>query len=94
MPLQSVRTLSGARSRPEPISEPKPVSTLGREVTDRTRLRDQRRRNDDDRRSGRGGTGTFGISDRREVVGGYFDAGRALHGYVIKLETRPSQTRP
>src|SRR6266849_1354242 len=40
------------------------------------------------------GTGTFGINGRREVVGGYFDAGGALHGYVMQLETRASQARP
>lgn len=40
------------------------------------------------------GTGTFGINSRREVVGGYYDGGGALHGYVMQLETRASQTRP
>jgi hypothetical protein len=39
-------------------------------------------------------TGTFGINNRREVVGGYYDAGGALHGYVMQLETRPSQIGP
>jgi hypothetical protein len=34
------------------------------------------------------GTGTFGIYGRREVVGGYFDAGGALHGYVMQLKRR------
>jgi uncharacterized membrane protein len=33
------------------------------------------------------GTGTFGINGRREVVGGYYDARGALHGYVMQLET-------
>jgi uncharacterized membrane protein len=40
------------------------------------------------------GTGTFGINGRREVVGGYYDAGGALHGYVLQLETRASETTP
>jgi uncharacterized membrane protein len=33
------------------------------------------------------GTGAFGINAGREVVGGYYDAGGALHGYVMRLET-------
>ena len=34
------------------------------------------------------GTGGFGINARREVVGGYYDAGSVLHGYVMRLENR------
>jgi uncharacterized membrane protein len=37
------------------------------------------------------GTGAFGINGRREVVGGYYDAGNALHGYVMQLERRAGQ---
>ena len=40
---------------------------------------------------GAAGNGTFGINNRREVVGGYFDAGGVLHGYVMQLETRGNQ---
>ncbi len=34
------------------------------------------------------GTAAFGINARREVVGGYFDTRGALHGYLLRLETR------
>ena len=32
------------------------------------------------------GGGTFGINNRREVVGGYYDASGALHGYVTRVD--------
>jgi uncharacterized membrane protein len=32
------------------------------------------------------GTGAFGINARREVVGGYYDVGGVLHGYVTSLD--------
>jgi uncharacterized membrane protein len=32
------------------------------------------------------GTGAFGINARREVVGGYYDAGGVLHAYVTSLD--------
>ena len=30
--------------------------------------------------------GTFAINNRRDVVGGYYDANRALHGYVTRVD--------
>ena len=33
------------------------------------------------------GTASYGINAKREVVGGYFNANGALHGYLLKLET-------
>jgi membrane-associated phospholipid phosphatase/uncharacterized membrane protein len=32
------------------------------------------------------GGGTFGINNRREVVGGYYDGSGVLHGFVIRLD--------
>jgi len=37
-------------------------------------------------------TAAFAINARREIVGGYFDANKGLHGYVMQLETRPAKT--
>jgi uncharacterized membrane protein len=37
-------------------------------------------------------TAAFGINARREIVGGYFDASKVLHGYVMQLETRSGKT--